>query len=84
MANMTIRNLDDDIKQRLRIPSGRARSLDGGGSTGDLASGTHRDCVPHQSGTRHTRSIRALGSVLNWTYRRASRCASHLGSVKVR
>ncbi len=37
MASMTIRNLDDDLKQRLRIQAAEHGRLDGGGSAGDLA-----------------------------------------------
>ena len=39
MADITIRNLDDDIHARLRVTGGGQRPLDGRGSKADPAQG---------------------------------------------
>ena len=61
MASMTIRNLDDDIKQRLRVQAAEhGRSMEEE-ALEILRDGAYRTCTPRQFSPRHTRSLRALG-----------------------
>ena len=83
MASITIRNLEDDIKTRLRKRAAeRGRSMEEEARL-ILAEAVAREAAPARGlGTALHELFKPFGE-RNWNCRRANRCGNHLASTRV-